>query len=132
MGFFDKLAFWKHDNTLDTPPLDLGDISPNNMQSASAYDATGLGDLGYSGMNTPQDSAAAPASFNMPPSGPSRSAFTPSPPPQYSASLAQNTGNTRDLDVLNAKLDTIKAMLDTILRRLDGIEAPPRPQPPRW
>ena len=139
MGLLDKIKFWKKDELDDFS--DLGDFGMgDDKKDIAKPEPTGVPEASDLGETTPKTSAKEtpvtpsfeenvpeglprPRSFEESPSMPS-TAEKPSQYPSYQQPLqhAPLTQDSKDLELISAKLDAMRATLESMNQRLANLE----------
>lgn len=129
MGFFGKLAFWKHEEEKlpDLPGFGINEsaadlTSPHGGYAPTSREQTGLGE--FKMPDTPRPSFEEEQTFNYqnitPPPG------TPPPQQQGFASFQYNDVASKNMEIISSKLDYLRASLENINQRLANLEAAAR------
>lgn len=138
MGFFGKLAFWKHEgDSLPDLPGFGGNESSTDLTAqpigAAQNDQTGLGEFKMPEAPTP------PFEQEQNPDYPNITPPAGTPPPQQNFQQTASTDvASKNLEIISSKLDYLKASLENINQRLANLEAATRGEEqrprygPRW
>jgi hypothetical protein len=140
MSIFDKLAFWKHDPSLDKP-ISLGNNGLSNDDTGltdedlGLGDRTGLGDMGkqesLSGLDRTPGIGKRDSTSHIKGLG---SHFEPVKENKYEQPDAFNkldqtvnqpgnvNNNSPKMEIIESKIDTVKAMLENLTHKINKIE----------
>ena len=124
MGFFSKLAFWKHDRDDSAGLPGLGgneSLTDLNTPGMPGRDRTGLGEFKIPETAAPEFSRSQDFSSQdiAPPLG------TPPPPVQQPMQPAQQHPQdvaSKNMEIISSKLDYLRASLESINQRLTNLE----------